>query len=108
LLRITGRRTCPICGSIYNVHSKPPLVDEICDKDGAKLVIREDDRDEVIRERLDTYEHQTKPVAEYYMALGRLVTVDGDQSPEAVSASILKEIDSHACDRVQRNQAKGT
>src|SRR5205807_7481321 len=87
LLRITGRRTCPICGSIYNVHSNPPRVDEICDKDGSKLVIRDDDRDEVIRERLDTYERQTKPVAEYYMALGRLVTVDGDQSPEAVSAS---------------------
>lgn len=107
LLRIAGRRTCPTCGSIYNVHSKPPLVDELCDKDGSKLVIREDDRDEVVRERLDTYELQTKPVAEYYMALARLVSVDGDQSPEDVSACILKEIDSHACDAVQRNQAKG-
>jgi adenylate kinase len=107
LLRITGRRTCPTCGSIYNVHSKPPLVDEICDKDGTKLVIRDDDRDEVIRERLDTYEHQTKPVAEYYEKLGRLVSIDGDQPVDDVTARILKEIDGHACDAVKASEAKG-
>ena len=107
LLRITGRRTCPTCGSIYNVHSKPPLVDEICDKDDTKLVIRDDDRDEVIRERLDTYEHQTKPVAEYYEKLGRLVSIDGDQPVDDVTARILKEIDSHACDAVKASEAKG-
>src|SRR6266516_1181064 len=77
LLRITGRRICPIDGTIYNVYSKPPRVDEICDKDGAKLVTRDDDREEVIRERLDAYERQTKPVAEYYQQLGRLATIDG-------------------------------
>ena len=69
LVRITGRRTCPVDGTIYNIYSNPPRVDEICDKDGAKLVIRDDDRDEVIRERLDTYERQTRPVAEYYEKL---------------------------------------
>jgi adenylate kinase len=108
LLRITGRRTCPTCGSIYNVHSKPALVDEICDKDGTKLVIRDDDRDEVIRERLDTYETQTKPVAEYYEKLGRLVSIDGDQPVDDVTAGILKEIDGHACDAVKAGEAKGT
>jgi adenylate kinase len=96
LLRITGRRTCPTCGRIYNVHSQPPLVDEICDLDGSKLVVRDDDRDEVIRERLDTYERQTKPVADYYQKLGRLVTVNGDQPVVDVTASTLNEIDSHA------------
>ncbi|HEV2696866.1 MAG TPA: adenylate kinase [Terriglobales bacterium] len=96
LLRITGRRTCPVDGTIYNVYSNPPRVDEICDKDGAKLVIRDDDRDEVIRERLDTYERQTKPVADYYQKLGRVVTVNGDQSVDQVTASVLKEIDGHA------------
>ena len=106
LLRITGRRTCPTCGSIYNVHSKPPLLDEICDKDGSKLVIRDDDRDEVIRERLDTYERQTKPVAEYYEKLGRVVTIDGDQPVDAVTAAILKEIDGHACGVFKRNEGK--
>ena len=97
LLRITGRRTCPTCGRIYNVHSQPPRVDEICDVDGSKLVIRDDDRDEVIRERLETYERQTTPVAEYYKRLGRVVTIDGDQPVDVVTASVLKEIDGHAC-----------
>ncbi len=96
LLRITGRRICPICGTIYNIYSKPPLVDEICDKDGAELVTRDDDREEVIRERLDAYERQTKPVAEYYQQLGRLATIDGDQPVDDVTTRILKEIDGNA------------
>jgi adenylate kinase len=96
LLRITGRRTCPTCGRIYNVHSRPPLVDEICDVDGTKLVMRDDDREEVIRERLDAYERQTKPVAEYYERIGRLATIDGDQPVDDVTARILKEIDGNA------------
>jgi len=96
LLRITGRRTCPTCGRIYNVHSQPPLVDEICDFDGTKLVIRDDDREEVIRERLDAYERQTKPVADYYQQIGRLASIDGDQPVDDVTARILQEIDGNA------------
>jgi adenylate kinase len=96
LLRITGRRTCPVDGTIYNIYSNPPRVDEICDKDGARLVIREDDRDEVIRERLDTYERQTTPVADYYQRLGRLVGVNGDQPVDDVTVCILKEIEDKA------------
>ena len=103
LLRITGRRTCPTCGTIYNVYSKPPRVDEICDLEGAKLIIRDDDRDEVIRERLETYERQTKPVAEYYERLGRLVTIDGDQPVDVVTASVLKEIDGRASGAARGN-----
>jgi len=96
LLRITGRRTCPVDGTIYNIYSNPPRVDEICDKDGARLVVRDDDREEVIRERLDTYERQTKPVADYYQRLGRLVVVNGDQPVDDVTACILKEIEDKA------------
>jgi len=103
LLRITGRRTCPTCGTIYNVYSNPPRVDEICDKDGSKLVIRDDDRDEVIRERLETYERQTKPVAEYYERLGRVAIVDGDQPVDVVTASILQEIEGRACSAGEGN-----
>ncbi len=99
LLRITGRRTCPTCGRIYNVHSQPPLVDEICDFDGTKLVIRDDDREEVIRERLDAYERQTKPVADYYQQIGRLASIDGDQPVDDVTARILQEIDGNAACR---------
>jgi adenylate kinase len=96
LLRITGRRTCPVDGTIYNIYSNPPLVDEICDKDGARLVIRDDDRDEVIRERLDTYERQTRPVADYYQKLGRVVVVNGDQPVDDVTADILRVIEENA------------
>ena len=63
LLRITGRRSCPTCGRIYNVHFQPALVDEVCDLDGSKLVTRNDDRLEVIQPRLAAYQEQTRPVA---------------------------------------------
>jgi adenylate kinase len=95
LLRITGRRTCPVDGTIYNVYSNPPLVDEICDKDGVKLVVRDDDREEVIRARLDTYERQTKPVAEHYEALHRVVNISGEQPMDDVTASIVSKIDAN-------------
>jgi len=96
LLRITGRRTCPVDGTIYNIYSNPPRVDEICDKDGTRLVIRDDDRDEVIRERLDAYERQTKPVADYYQKLDRLVVVNGDQPVDDVTVDVLKVIEEKA------------
>ena len=96
LLRLTGRRSCPTCGRIYNVHFQPPRVDELCDLDDSKLVQRNDDREEVIRGRLSAYEVQTKPVAEYYQARGRLVPVNADRSVEEVTAEVFGVIDSHA------------
>jgi adenylate kinase len=107
LLRITGRRTCPVDGTIYNIYSNPPRVDEICDNDGAKLIIRDDDRDEVIRERLDTYERQTRPVAEYYETLGRVAAVNGDQPVDEVTAAILREIDGRACGAAGGSEMQG-
>jgi len=95
LLRLTGRRICPACGTIYNVHLQPPRKGDLCDKDGSKLVIRDDDREEVIRERLLAYERQTRPVAEYYASRGRLVSVDGDSPVEQVSEWIFREIERH-------------
>ncbi|HZE25951.1 MAG TPA: adenylate kinase [Terriglobales bacterium] len=95
LRRLTGRRSCPTCGRIYNVHLQPPKVDELCDRDGSKLVIREDDREEVIRERLHEFDLQTRPVADYYQAKGRLKTVNGDLPPDQVTAQIFCIIDNH-------------
>jgi adenylate kinase len=95
LLRLTGRRTCPTCGTIYNIHLQPPRNDELCDKDGSKLVIRNDDREEVIRERLQAYEQQTRPVAEYYANKGRLSSVDGHLPVEQISEWIFREIERH-------------
>lgn len=96
ILRLTGRRICPVCGRIYNVHLQPPHVDELCDIDSSKLVTRNDDREEVIRERLLAYEQQTRPVADYYQGKGRLVSVDGSAAAEQVSKQIFREIESHA------------
>jgi adenylate kinase len=94
-LRLTGRRTCPTCGRIYNVHLQPPLVDEICDVDGTKLIIRDDDRYEVIQERLATYERQTMPVAEYYKKQGRLISVNADRPVDEVTAELFQDIENH-------------
>ena len=95
LRRITGRRSCPVCGRIYNVYSQPPRVADRCDVDGSTLVTREDDREEIIRERLVAYEQQTKPVAEYYERKGRLVSVDGDLPVDQVTEQIFQVIESH-------------
>jgi adenylate kinase len=80
--RLTGRRECPRCGTLYNLAYRPPRVDELCDIDGEKLAVRDDDREPVIRERLDAYERQTRPVLEYYRNAGcRLVEVDASHDP---------------------------
>ena len=95
LLRLTGRRSCPTCGRLYNIHFQPPLVNELCDVDGSKLVIREDDREEVISGRLAAYESQTRRVADYYRAQRRLVAINADRPMEEVTAQIFGVIDSH-------------
>jgi adenylate kinase len=94
ITRLTGRRQCPRCGTLYNMASHPPSVDGVCDLDGEKLVIREDDRESVIRERLETYERQTRPLLEFFREKGRrLVEVNaGIDTPEAVSHTICKLI----------------
>src|SRR4029077_16514107 len=89
LLRLTGRRTCPTCGRIYNVHLQPPRSMGLCDVDGTKLVTREDDRDEVIGEHLPAYERQTRPVAQYYHDKARLTVVDGSMPADDVTARIF-------------------
>jgi adenylate kinase len=96
LHRLTGRRTCPTCGRIYNFYLHPPLVNETCDVDGSRLFTRNDDREEVIRERLKAYEQQTRPVAEYYDRKGRLVSVDGSLPVDRVTELIFQEIEHHA------------
>jgi len=88
LRRITGRRSCPKCGTIYNIYLQPPKVDEKCDLDGTPLVRRSDDTEEVFRERMRTYESQTAPVVEHYRALGRFEEVNGDQPVNAVAVGV--------------------
>jgi len=88
--RLTGRRTCGICGEIYNIYDHPPKVAGRCDRDGGELVQRPDDREEVIAERLAAYERQTRPLVDYYRGRGVLRDVDGMASPEAVTKDVLE------------------
>jgi len=76
--RLTGRRSCPVCGEIYNVYSKPPKRDGYCDEHAdAALVHRADDSEEKVKVRLETYDELTKPLLEYYQHSGRLEKIDG-------------------------------
>jgi adenylate kinase len=86
--RLTARRTCPVCGEIYNVRFNPPRVAETCDCDGATLARRSDDTEEAALKRIEAYEHETKPVLSYYAERARLTTVDGSADPESVFANL--------------------
>ncbi len=92
--RISGRRVCPKCGTLYNAASRPPKIEGVCDLDGTKLVIRDDDREEVVRQRLAQYEKQTQPLIDFFRTTtGRLIEVDASgEKPEAVFARIQKEL----------------
>lgn len=92
LRRITGRRICPVCGTIYNIYLQPPRVDEKCDLEGAPLTRRSDDTEEVFRERMRTYESLTAPVVEHYRAVGRFEEVDGEQPVNEVAAGVMAAV----------------
>lgn len=80
--RLSGRRQCPVCGTLYSSKTNPPKIEGICDLDGAALVTREDDRESVIRERLREYESQTRPLLNYFRETGILVfEIDGAGGP---------------------------
>jgi adenylate kinase len=93
LQRLTGRRSCPTCGLIYNVYFQPPKVQGICDADGSTLVQRRDDTEEVIAERLKAYEQLTLPLVEYYRPKGQLLEVNGDQQVEVVAAQMFSALE---------------
>ena len=91
--RMTGRRSCPVCGEIYNIYFKPPKNDNVCDyHPQAQLVHRADDNIETVRARMATYEKQTRPLIEYYKSSGLLRTVDGIGEPEEIYKKILPQI----------------
>ncbi len=89
--RTTGRRSCPICGEIYNVYFRPAKVDKQCDRHPeAQLIQRADDTQEKVRVRLETYKRETAPVLDYYQRTERLHRVDGTRSPEEIYGDIEK------------------
>jgi adenylate kinase len=86
--RLSGRRTCVKEGHIFHVEFDPPKNDDVCDICGARLEIRDDDKPEVIRKRLDTYHEKTEPVVSYYEDRGILRRVDGSREPDDVNDRI--------------------
>ena len=89
--RLTGRRSCPVCGEIYNIYSKPPKTEGVCDEHpDASLVHRADDNEESVATRLATYDEQTKPLIDYYENSGRLKKVDGTGEVEEIYGELEK------------------
>lgn len=96
LQRLTGRRTCPVDGKIYNVYFQPPQNDGVCDVCGTQLFQRADDTEEVISERLRSYERQTVPLVDYYRRQGRLRNVNGELPVGQVTEQIFRAIEGGA------------
>lgn len=92
--RLSGRQQCPVCGTLYNLTTNPPKVAGICDRDGATLVTREDDRESVIRERLNQYELQTRPLLDYFRQTGvAMFEIKGaGAKPEQILQTVLNAL----------------
>jgi len=86
--RLSDRRVCPVCATVYNLTSQPPKVDGRCDRDQAALDHRPDDRPEAIRTRLEVYRTETAPLEAYYRERGRLRPVRADGTPAEVAARL--------------------
>ncbi len=87
--RMSGRRACLACGATYHIVHIPTKVEGICDRCGAELVLRDDDKPETVKNRLDVYHDQTQPLIEYYSNKGALVEVDGTKEMSEVFADIV-------------------
>ena len=92
--RLSGRRQCPVCGTLYSVTTNPPKIAGICDLEGAALVTREDDRESVIRERLREYDRQTVPILNFFRTAGvPTIEIDGGESaPEQIMQQICHSL----------------
>jgi adenylate kinase len=90
--RLGGRRTCEENGHVFHVEFNPPKVEGVCDVDGSKLIVRDDDKPEVIRKRLATYHEKTEPLVGYYDSRSVLRRIDGAQTPEEVEAEIRRTL----------------
>lgn len=91
--RLAGRRYCPRCGRGYHIIYDPPKNDEICDNDGEKLIQRDDDKPDTIRERLRVYRERTAPLLDYYRDKGLLEIIDGSGSIEEVHGLVLQVLE---------------
>jgi len=90
--RMSGRRVCPKCGASYHKVYKPTAKENVCDNCEANVVQREDDKEEIVRKRLETYHKQTEPLIEYYTKKGNLVTVVGKEKIEDTTNEVIKAL----------------
>jgi adenylate kinase len=91
--RISGRRSCPVCGRIYHVEFDPPRTPDTCDQDGAGLVQRADDEPEVVRERYQQYLSKTAPLVDYFRQSGLLTEIDAMRPVDEITPDMVAEIE---------------
>ena len=94
--RLSGRRTCEQCKSVFHVTERPPKVENVCDRCGGRLYQREDDRPESITVRLDAYERSTAPLIQFYKDLGLLVSIVAKGSPDKIAAQTMNRLNDGA------------
>ena len=90
--RLTGRLSCPTCGRVYNLYTKPPKIEGQCDVDGSELMHRSDDNESTIENRLRVFEAHTRPVAGYYKNQGKLISVDAEGEIAAVAKRLNQAV----------------
>ena len=88
--RMTGRRACTSCGATYHIVNVPPKKEGVCDKCGEELILRDDDREETVKKRLNIYHEQTQPLIKYYQKKGVLKTFDGTKDMMDVFTEITE------------------
>jgi adenylate kinase len=90
--RLGGRRTCEANGHVFHVGFEPPQQEGVCDIDGSELIVRDDDKPEVIRKRLETYHEKTEPLVSYYDSRSVLRRISGEAAPEEVAEQIRRTL----------------
>ncbi len=90
--RLSGRRLCSKCGAIYNIYFGKPKIEGKCDIDGENLIIRKDDQEDAVKNRLDVYYKQTAPLLDYYRKLNKIITIDASVNPEITFNQIKEKL----------------
>jgi len=91
--RLSTRRICKVCGAVYNLVTNPPKAEGVCDKCGGTLILRDDDKPDVVRTRLQTYVKMSAPVLNHYVARNKVLNIDGSGDVATVRARVLRALE---------------
>lgn len=91
--RLSTRRVCKVCGAVYNIVTNPSKVEGICDRCGGSLIFRDDDKPEVVKNRLQTYVKMSAPVLTYYTSKNKVLDIDGSGDVATVRARVVKTLE---------------